>query len=151
MAGGAYLDLRDYDKRSALFLNAKGQPISRFGIGYIVKGYHHLAQEKCPSLREIKVTPHTFRHTVAFLAVAAGAAMPCVQDLLGHASVETTRRYFKTSLEMKQKAHEAIESPGKEIASGPETRNWLKPDLLQYLDNLSRVPGGRATRLNRSS
>ena len=39
--------------------------------------------------------PHTFRHTAATLALEAGAEVQDVQQLLGHASIETTLRYIR--------------------------------------------------------
>lgn len=39
--------------------------------------------------------PHTLRHTAATLALAAGALVEDVQELLGHRSIETTLRYLK--------------------------------------------------------
>lgn len=40
-----------------------------------------------------KVTPHAFRHTFATESFRQGAKVEDVQDLLGHASPSTTRRY----------------------------------------------------------
>ena len=40
------------------------------------------------------LSPHSARHTVATLAKEAGADVTEVQDLLGHASILTTQRYF---------------------------------------------------------
>lgn len=39
--------------------------------------------------------PHTFRHTAATLALEAGVPVQDVQQLLGHASIETTLRYIQ--------------------------------------------------------
>lgn len=40
-------------------------------------------------------TPHTLRHTAASLALAAGARIEDVKELLGHRSIETTLRYVR--------------------------------------------------------
>lgn len=40
------------------------------------------------------VTPHTFRHTTAYLMQSAGIAIPIIQRQLRHASVATTFRYL---------------------------------------------------------
>ena len=42
------------------------------------------------------VTPHSFRHTVATILVRQ-RDLVTVADLLGHANVNTTRRYAKAS------------------------------------------------------
>lgn len=40
-----------------------------------------------------RITPHSLRRTAATVALNSGATLAEVQDLLGHASPETTRRY----------------------------------------------------------
>ena len=58
--------LRHCDARASsmpsVFLNSSGEPITRFGIRYIVCQYAGRAQHACPSLKSKKVTPHTLRH-----------------------------------------------------------------------------------------
>jgi len=63
-----YLDLRQQAriKHEALFLNARGVRITRFGIGHIVAKYAGRAARECPSLAHKKVTPHTLRHYAEF-------------------------------------------------------------------------------------
>lgn len=41
-----------------------------------------------------RVTPHTLRHTAATLLLRSGASLKHVQELLGHASVQTTARVY---------------------------------------------------------
>ena len=140
-----YLDARNrrYDQIK-LILNTKGRPISRFGIGHIVEKYHQLAQPKCPSLREINVTPHTLRHTYALHNAEAGNAITDIRDNLGHTCTETTRIYFKMSMKMKQKALDAVAPP-----PHASSRDFFplrdKPDILDLLDTLCH-PTGAGTR-----
>jgi len=49
----------------AVFLNASGQLLTRFGVRYIIQSRIAAAAEDCPSLAKKKVGPHTFRHTTA--------------------------------------------------------------------------------------
>jgi integrase/recombinase XerD len=53
------------------------------------------------------VTPHQFRHGLATELVESGRSLDEVQMILGHASVESTRRYARTS---RSRLRDAIES-----------------------------------------
>lgn len=52
-----------------------------------------------------KLTPHTFRHTFATLAMENGADLADVQQLLGHEDPATTQIYATVSEERKKNAH----------------------------------------------
>ena len=49
----------------SVFLNANGNPITRFGIRYIVRKYAAKAGGTCASMKATRVNPHTVRHTTA--------------------------------------------------------------------------------------
>jgi integrase/recombinase XerD len=78
--------LRDPEER-ALFLNHRGQRLTRQGLWLIVKHY----------VREVgiqeQVTPHTLRHTFAAHLLDQKADLEYVQALLGHANISTTQVY----------------------------------------------------------
>jgi len=57
------------------------------------------------------VTPHQFRHGLATELVESGRALDEVQMILGHARVETTRRYTRTSQERLRAAVESVAVP----------------------------------------
>jgi integrase/recombinase XerD len=54
---------------------------------------------------------HLFRHTAATLMLEGGADLRFIQQMLGHASVETTQVYTRVSLE-KLKAVHSVTHPG---------------------------------------
>lgn len=56
------LDLR---AAAPIFLNHRGQPLSRFGVGYILAKYLKRAQAKAPKLRDKRLHPHSMRHYLA--------------------------------------------------------------------------------------
>ncbi len=75
----------------ALFLNHRGQRLTRQGLWLIIKRY----------VNEIgidaEVTPHTLRHSFAAHLLNAGANLREVQERLGHANVSTTQMYRQGS------------------------------------------------------
>ena len=73
--------------QSALFVNRRGERLTRQGFWLILKGYAKVANI------ESHVTPHTLRHSFATHMLRGGASLRAVQELLGHANVSTTQVY----------------------------------------------------------
>ena len=71
----------------ALFLGARGGPLSRQNVFLIIRG----AAERAGITSVI--SPHTLRHSCATHLLRGGADIRVVQELLGHASVATTQIY----------------------------------------------------------
>jgi integrase/recombinase XerD len=78
--------LRDPEER-ALFLNHRGQRLTRQGLWLIIKSYVQSTG------LEVDVTPHTLRHSFATHLLNGGADLREVQRLLGHANISTTQIY----------------------------------------------------------
>lgn len=72
---------------TALFLNHRGQRLTRQGLWLIIKRY-----VKEVGIQE-QVTPHTLRHSFAAHLLHTGAGLREVQRRLGHASLSTTQVY----------------------------------------------------------
>ena len=72
---------------AALFLNRRGNRLTRQGFWLILKGYCQRAGLNG------KITPHTLRHSFATHLLHGGAPLRHVQELLGHASINTTQIY----------------------------------------------------------
>ncbi|HQY90205.1 MAG: tyrosine recombinase [Caldilinea sp.] len=77
----------------ALFLNHRGQRLTRQGLWLIIKRY-----VKEVDIRE-QVTPHTLRHSFATHLLNTGAGLREVQQRLGHASLSTTQVYKQVAEE----------------------------------------------------
>ena len=71
----------------ALFVNRRGERLTRQGFWLILKNYAGKARI------ETHVTPHTLRHSFATHMLRGGASVRDVQELLGHANVSTTQIY----------------------------------------------------------
>ena len=78
--------VRDPNVR-ALFLNHRGQRLTRQGLWLIIKHY----------VNEVgisgDVTPHTLRHSFAAHKLSQGKSLQDIQKLLGHANISTTQVY----------------------------------------------------------
>lgn len=70
-----------------VFLNRRGQQLTRVMVFYIVKELAALA-----GITKT-ISPHTFRHSFATHLVEGGADLKAVQDMLGHESITTTELY----------------------------------------------------------
>ena len=78
--------LRNWDE-SALFLNRRGDRLTRQGFWLILKGYARDAGIDTP------ITPHVLRHSFATHMLRGGAPLRHVQEMLGHANISTTQVY----------------------------------------------------------
>jgi integrase/recombinase XerD len=90
LALNTYLQQRPETKEPALFLNKYQQRISRKAISEIVKKY--VREAKLPP-KAAAISPHKLRHTLATLLLANGENLRVVQEILGHANIQTTQIY----------------------------------------------------------
>ena len=83
-----------HDKNEeALFLNARGERLTRQGFWQKLKAY-----AKSAGL-DTQISPHTLRHSFATHMLSGGADLRSVQELLGHANISTTQVYTHLTTE----------------------------------------------------
>lgn len=82
-----------------LFLNKRGAPLSRQSAWEVINTYATMVG------LEDHVSPHTLRHSFATHLLEGGASVRDVQELLGHASVQTTQIYTKMTAATLREVH----------------------------------------------
>jgi integrase/recombinase XerD len=92
--------------RGRVFLNARGQPLSRVGAWGIVKR----ATQRAGITK--RVTPHTLRHSFATHLLEGGADLRAVQEMLGHADLSTTQIYTHVDREYLRSIHKQFHPRG---------------------------------------
>jgi integrase/recombinase XerD len=107
----AWLALRGDAACLELFLNARGQPLTRDGFEYILAKHAAVAAASVPSIKKKRVSPHVLRHTCAMHTLEATHDIRKVALWLGHASVQTTEIYVRADPTEKLEAIDAMLPP----------------------------------------
>ena len=94
-----------------VFLNRRGEPLTRFGVRYILAKHCQRARATTPSLVGKKLHPHSMRHSTAIFLLKSGVDLVSISHWLGHANINTTHRYATLDLEMKREAIARAECP----------------------------------------
>jgi integrase/recombinase XerD len=85
--------------KGILFLNARGEPLTRMGAWTILRKYVDRAGI------DKTVSPHTLRHSFATHLLEGGADLRAVQEMLGHADIATTQIYTHVDREYLRSVH----------------------------------------------
>jgi integrase/recombinase XerD len=91
-----------------VFVSRGGKKLTREMLWVVVKKY--VKRAGLPS----KVSPHTLRHSFATHLLAGGADLRTVQELLGHASIQTTQHYTHVDRDRLRAIHRRFHPRGGE-------------------------------------
>jgi integrase/recombinase XerD len=86
-----------------LFVNQRGQPLTRFGVRYLLHKHASRCGVLTAALHELP-HPHTLRHTTAVHLLKAGVDFATISQWLGHSGLATTMRYARSDLDLKRQA-----------------------------------------------
>ena len=79
-----------------LFLNARGNVMSRHGFAHRLALHARTATTVVPSMADKRVHPHVLRHSCAVHTLEATGDIRKVSLWLGHASIQSTEIYLRT-------------------------------------------------------
>jgi site-specific recombinase XerD len=99
------------DSEGAVFVNARGERLTRHGVTHILKRAHVTAAKTDTNLATKRISPHTLRHTTAMHLLQSGVDLTTIQSWLGHETVNTTHHYAEADLEMKRRALNRCNDP----------------------------------------
>jgi site-specific recombinase XerD len=107
----AWLTVRGKASAPELFVNTRGEAITRSGLAWILRKHVQSAAKTCPSLASRSVSPHVLRHTCAMRTLQATRDIRKVALWLGHASTQTTEVYLRVDPAEKLEILEAVVPP----------------------------------------
>jgi integrase/recombinase XerD len=101
----------------ALFVNTEGERFNPDGLGNRVA-----RRIRDSGVRERRGSCHLFRHTMATLMLEGGADVRFIQEILGHAKLDTTQIYTKVSIQKLRQVHGATH-PGARLKRSGEAKS----------------------------
>jgi site-specific recombinase XerD len=115
-----------------VFLNRRGQPLTRFGIHALVERYARRVSAQMPDIAGKRVSPHTIRHTAATHLLRSGVDINTIRAWLGHVSLTTTNVYAEVDLKMKAEALAECE-----VEDSVPSKPWREDEgLMEFLRTL---------------
>lgn len=114
-----------------LFPNSAGKKLSRTTLTERLQLATKAAVQQHPELLKLRVSPHSFRHSIAMHLLQAGVDITVIALWLGHESPTTTHMYVQADLAMKERALKNLHAP----RNAPV--RYRPPDrLLEFLRGL---------------
>jgi len=121
----------DSHSQQHVFLNHRGEQLTRFGVRYLLRKYQDLANSHTAGVRSKRLHPHSLRHSTAVALLKAGVDLSTISQWLGHASPNTTNKYATIDLEMKRDALAKVKP-----IRGQRRCSWRTRSILDWLEGL---------------
>jgi site-specific recombinase XerD len=117
-----------------VFVNHRGQPLTRFGVRWILRKHVRQAARQVPALKNKRLHPHSVRHSTAIHLLRSGVDLSTIANWLGHVSINTTNKYLTLDLETKRQALDKSEP----VLAGDQRGLFRCPDhdLIKWLESL---------------
>jgi len=122
-----------------IFINQRGQVLSRHGIYGLCRKYLRMA---LPPKRIIHLNPaHCFRHACAVYMLSSGFSVTDIRNRLGHADIQTTMAYIHLDLSRRRKIQDNFVKYTQDLLKQDpkidELIDWEnKQETLAWLDSL---------------
>lgn len=122
-----WLAVRHDGYATALFLNARGEAMTRSGFRYILAKHVANAARHHPSLADKKISPHVLRHSCAMHTLHATHDVRKVSLWLGHASLQSTEAYLRCD------SNEKLQALAMGLPPGLRRGQYQPPDKVLAL------------------
>jgi site-specific recombinase XerD len=128
-----WLAMRGEAKTPEVFLNARGQAMTRSGFERVLRRHVAVAAARCSSLQRKRVSPHVLRHTCALNVLRATGDIRKVALWLGHEHTQTTDVYLQADPTLKLETLAGMTPP--RLQPG----KFRKPDRLMAALQAARI------------
>jgi integrase/recombinase XerD len=106
-----WLKVRGESKTTTMFLNGRGDAMTRSGFEYILDQHIRTASARQPSLAQKRISPHSLRHSCAMHTLHATGDIRKVALWLGHATLQSTEVYLRADPTEKLEAMASLHPP----------------------------------------
>lgn len=107
----AWIAVRGEASTPELFLNARGNRMTRAGFEYLLAKYTAVARGNSPSLGSKRISPHVLRHTCGLNVLQATGDIRKVALWLGHENLQTTEDYLRVDVTQRIGVLQAVTPP----------------------------------------
>lgn len=125
--------------RNRLFLNQRGQGLTRHGIHRTCKKY--LARALPPKRLKHLNPAHSFRHSCAVQMLCSGFSVADIRNRLGHEQIQSTMAYLHLDLSRRREIQRTfIQYTQASLTQDPKIEEFIdwehKEETLAWLDSL---------------